>query len=75
MKLSTMDFSEFSREDLEDMLRQCGRILESSSPLANVELLEHELAMAKQEAEYWKSVADRLEFGDHQRPDYSPVER
>ena len=66
--LSTMDLSQLSRAQLEDLVRQCGRILESrdfSSPLAA------QLAEAQREAEYWKGVADRLEFGEFSRPDLS----
>lgn len=63
------------RERLIGTLREAGRMLrEASEERIRLLGLIDQLRSASAEAEYWKGVADSLEFGDD-RPDYSPPPR
>ena len=78
---------DWPRVRLIDTLRQCGEQLRgnarkiealeleltrTSGARGMLESMEQQLIIAREEADYWKDVADRLEFGNPDAPNLSP---
>lgn len=73
-KLTDFRDSDYSKEQLESIIRQCGQVIENLSgqlrgldkvqhaPPQVIEVLQGQLAEAQRDADYWKERADALEF-------------